>query len=66
LADVIIVDGDPTSDITVLNDKSRISEVISRGKRVDLSRPWPEHSDISGWKVGNWADETLTWNRAYE
>ncbi|MEC8974234.1 MAG: amidohydrolase family protein [Actinomycetota bacterium] len=66
LADVIIVDGDPTSDIKVLNDKSRLSEVISRGTRVDLSRPWPEHRDISGWKVGNWGSEVLTWEKAYE
>jgi len=66
LADVIIVDGDPTSDIKVLNDKSRLSEVISRGTRVDLSRPWPEHGDISGWKVGNWGSEVLTWEKAYE
>ena len=60
LADVIIIDGDVTSDITMLNDKSRLTEVISRGTRVDLSGPWPEHGSIPGWKVGNWAAEILT------
>lgn len=65
LADVLVIDGDPTTDITMLNDKSRLSEVISRGERVDLSAPWPEHGPIKGWKVGNWASETLTWERAY-
>ena len=65
LADILVIDGDPTSDITILNDKSQLVEVISRGKRVDLSRPWPDHSPISGWKVGNWAEEILTWDRAY-
>lgn len=65
LADVLVVDGDPTADITVLNDKSRLSEVICRGERVDLDRPWPEHGPIPGWKVSNWAAETLTWDRAY-
>ena len=66
LADVLVVDGDPTSDITILNDKSRLTEVISRGKRIDLNRPWPEHSAISGWKVASWSEELLTWERAYE
>ena len=66
LADVIIIDGDVTSDITMLNDKSRLNEVISRGSRVDLSGPWPEHGSIPGWKVGNWAAEILTWGKAYE
>lgn len=66
LADVLIVDGDPTTDITMLNDKSRFSHVISRGNCVDLDRPWPEHGPIPGWKVGNWATEILTWERAHE
>ncbi len=65
LADVLVVDGDPTTDITMLNNKSRLSEVICRGKRVDLTAPWPEHGPIKGWKVGNWASEILTWDRAY-
>jgi len=65
LADLLVVNGDPTTDITMLNDKSRLREVISRGERVDLSAPWPEHGPIKGWKVGNWATEILTWDRAY-
>ena len=66
LADVIIIDGDPTSNIKLLNDKSCISEVICRGSRIDLSNPWPEHDALPGWKVGNWADQILTWETAYE
>ena len=66
LADVIVVDGDVTSDIKILNDKSRLDEVISRGVRVDLNSPWPMHQSIPGWKVGNWAGEILTWEKAYE
>jgi len=64
-ADVLVVDGDPTRDITILNDKSRLVEVISRGKRVDLDRPWPEHGPIPGWKVANWASQILTYDTAY-
>ena len=64
LADVLVVDGDPLADITMLQDKRRLSEVICRGERTDLSAPWPEHDAIPGWKVGNWATEVLTWDRA--
>ncbi len=65
LADVLVLDGDPLTDIRVLNDRSRISEVISRGRRVDLGGPWPEHGPIQGAKVSRWADDPLTWERAY-
>ncbi len=64
LADMLVVDGDPSSDITVLQDKSRLSEVICRGVRTDLTAPWPQHGPIPGWKVGQWAGEVLTWDRA--
>jgi len=65
LADVLVIDGDPTSDITILNDKSKLSEVICRGERVDLAQPWPEHGRIPNWQIGSWASESLTWERAY-
>ena len=63
-ADVLVVDGDPTSDVRILQDRSRLREVISRGRRVDLSAPWPERGRIAGEKVGMWASEILTAERA--
>ena len=65
LADVLVLDGDPLADIRLLNDRRRIAEVISRGRRVDLSGPWPAHGPIPGDKVRNWATEILTYERAY-
>ncbi|MBD30062.1 MAG: amidohydrolase [Acidimicrobiaceae bacterium] len=65
LADIIIVDSDPTADITVLNNKNEISEVIANGKRLNLSELWPDREPLAGWKVGNWANEILTWEKAY-
>ena len=66
LADLLIVDGDPINDISVLNDKAKIESIISKGKRVNTEESWPEHNSIPGWKVGNWAGEILTWDKAYD
>jgi imidazolonepropionase-like amidohydrolase len=65
VADVLVVDGDPLADIRILNDRSRLREVISRGRRVDLAQPWPEWTPPRGSIVGNWADEILTYERAH-
>lgn len=63
-ADVIVVDGDPASDVTILQDRSALRVVVSRGELVDLTAPWPERRRIPGEKVGNWAAELLTYERA--
>ncbi|CAB4553357.1 MAG: amidohydrolase family protein [Actinobacteria bacterium] len=63
-ADVIVVDGDPLADIRILQDKSRLKAVVSRGRSVELSGPWPERRPVAGEKVGNWAAELLTYDRA--
>jgi imidazolonepropionase-like amidohydrolase len=59
-ADVLVVDGDPSTDVTVLADRSRLHHVISRGEPVDLDRPWPRRRPLPGEKVGVWATELLT------
>ncbi len=63
-ADVIVVDGDPASDVTILQDRGALRAVVSRGEPVDLTAPWPERRRIAGEKVGNWAAESLTYERA--
>jgi imidazolonepropionase-like amidohydrolase len=63
-ADVIVVDGDPTVDVRILQDRSRLRTVVSRGRRVDLTGPWPERRPIPGEKVGMWASAMLTADRA--
>ena len=63
-ADVIVVDGTPDRDVRVLQDRSRLRTVIARGRVVDTSGPWPERRRIPGEKVGNWAAEVLTAERA--
>ncbi len=63
-ADVLVIAGDPAGDVTVLQDRSRLRAVISRGSLVDLEQPWPERRSIAGEKVGSWAAEILTYERA--
>lgn len=65
LADVLVVDGDPSKDVRILQDRSRLAAVISRGRLVDLTAPWPERRRIPGEKVGNWAADVLTYDRAF-
>jgi imidazolonepropionase-like amidohydrolase len=63
-ADVLVIDGDPATDVRVLQDRHRLNAVISRGAMVDLTQPWPERRPVPGEKVGNWATEVLTAERA--
>jgi hypothetical protein len=60
LADAIVVDGDPSQDVTVLGDRSRLRHVVSRGSLVDLTRPLQERRILSGEKVREFASQTLT------
>lgn len=66
VADVIVVDGDPTTDVSVLGDRRRLRHVISRGRPVDLDRPWPHRSPLPGEHVGLWSAEPLTWERVHQ
>lgn len=61
-ADVVVVDGDPSTDVTVLGDRGRLRHVFSRGRAVDLDRPWPERKPLPGEKVANWSTRPLTWD----
>lgn len=63
-ADVLVVDGDPSSDVTLLQDRSNLRAVISRGQPVDLEAPEPERRRIPGEQIGMWAAEVLTYERA--
>jgi imidazolonepropionase-like amidohydrolase len=61
-ADVLVVDGDPATDVAVLGDRRRLRHVFSRGRAVDLGRPWPERSPLPMEKVGTWSARPLTWD----
>ena len=61
-ADVLVVEGDPATDVTILGDRRRIRHVFSRGQAVDLDRPWPQRLPLAGEKVGMWSTQPLTWD----
>jgi hypothetical protein len=46
----------------VLQDRSRLRHVLSRGRPVDLSAGWPERRPLPGEKVGTWSAQPLTWD----
>ncbi len=54
VADIICIDGDPTEDVTILGDKSRLKHVIARGRQVDLTPATPPRGSISGWRAANY------------
>lgn len=66
IADVIVVDGDPLRDITVLTKVGAIHEVIKAGRRIDISRPIPERKPRAGEKVAFLAACPLTRAFAFE
>ena len=54
LADLIGVAGDPSRDVTVLGDRSKLSFVMVGGRLVDLAQDEPVRRPISGWRVNNY------------
>jgi imidazolonepropionase-like amidohydrolase len=64
VADLLVVDGDPSRDVTVLADRDNLRAVISRGRPVDLDRPWPERGPLPDERVAAWAQDVLTRERA--
>ncbi len=53
LADVIVLDADPTRDIRVLGDRAHLRHVLIGGREVDLQPPAPR-SDPPGWRVSTY------------
>jgi imidazolonepropionase-like amidohydrolase len=61
LADVIVVAGDVSEDVTLLGDPDNMRQVILDGQVVSLPAPVPR-KDPPGWRVSNYGDRILRWN----
>ena len=58
-ADVLILDGDPSKNVSLLSDKSTFRHLFCRGKQVDLS-PMPARSMFRGEQTSSWSEFALT------
>lgn len=59
-ADVIVVDGDPTKDVTILGRPGAVKHVFKNGVAVDLDTPLPERRALPGWKVSTYSTAAAT------
>ena len=60
-ADVLVLDGDPSRDVSLLGDRSRFRHLFCRGQEVELG-PLPERGELKGEKVVPWSAVPLTWD----
>lgn len=58
-ADMLILDGDPSKNVSLLSDKSTFRHLFCRGKQVDLS-PMPARSMFRGEQTSSWSEIALT------
>jgi len=63
-ADVLVLDGDPSKDISLLGDKSLFRHLFCRGRSVDLS-PIEPRAMLRGEQSSGWSDVALTRELAY-
>ena len=63
-ADVLIIDGDPAKDISILGDKPKIRSVFKNGELIDRSKPLPENWQIPGWRVSPFSEQRITYDLA--
>ena len=63
-ADVLVLDGDPSKDISLLGDKNLFRHLFCRGKMIDLS-PIEPRAMLRGEQSSGWSDVALTRELAY-
>lgn len=63
-ADVLVLDGDPSKDISLLGDKNLFRHLFCRGKNIDLT-PVEPRAMLRGEQASGWSDVALTREIAY-
>lgn len=64
-ADIIVVDGDMSKDVTLLGQRERLKHVFLGGRRIDIETPLPARTPIPGWRIGNYSTRPLTRDAAW-
>ena len=62
LADILLIDGDPSKDVTILGNKELIKNVFLNGKEIDLTPPLERVKDPEGWRVSSYSERILKKN----
>ena len=60
LADILVVDGDPLKDITVLGDKTKLSHIFLNGKEIKREEEIKDITPPQGWRLSPYSDGILT------
>jgi imidazolonepropionase-like amidohydrolase len=60
LADILVVDGNPLDDITILGDKSKLSHIFLNGSEVEQNNPIKEITSPQGWRLSPYSNQILT------
>ncbi len=61
LADIIVVDGDPVADVTILGELERIKQVYVGGVVQPTGPITPDRQDPPGWRVSHYGDRILNY-----
>ena len=60
LADLLVVDGKPDEDVTVLGQRERLKMVMLGGRQIDLARPELERTPMPEWRVHDFGRTILS------
>ena len=59
IADLLVVDGDPSKDVTILGDKNLIKHGFLNGKDIDLTPAPKRFKDPDGWRISAYSNNIL-------
>lgn len=66
LADLLVVDGDPLTDLGILGRREQIKQIFKGGCPVNMDAPIAREWQLPGWRVTPFSTEVLTRERAGE
>lgn len=59
IADLLVVDGDPSKDVKILGDRSLINHVFLDGKDINLTPAPKRIKDPDGWRISAYSNKIL-------
>ena len=59
IADIIVIDGDPSKDVKLLGDKDLLKHVFLNGKEIDLTPAPKRIKDPDGWRISAYSNKIL-------